>query len=173
MRRFAWIRRGNLPLHYELLCNGSPLGSLCWVQGSRSTAVAEMAGGVLVFRREGLLLRRVVIENLREEPIAKISLNPVTRTGELRQPDGTRYSFRIKGTLQWSDAAGNPLARIDDATGIGGIGTVTETSSIGKALPLTLVFAGWYLRITMRRDRAAGSIPIAQDTLVRKPLGAH
>lgn len=172
MRRFAWIRRGSHPLHFELLCNGSPLGSLAWVQGSRSTAVAEMAGGVIVFRKEGILLRRVVLENLREEQVAKISLNPVTRSGEYRQPDGTRYSFRMHGTLQWSDAEGRILARIDDATGIGGIGTVTESSSMGKALPLTLVFAGWYLRVTMKRDRAFGSRPFAQESLVRKPVGA-
>lgn len=170
MRRFAWIRRGNLPLHYELLCNGTPFGSLSWVEGSRSTAVAEMAGGVLVFRRIGLFLRQIVVENLREEPIAKLSLNPLTRSGELRQPDGGRYSFRVKGDVQWIDADGRILARIENVNGVEG--TVTESSSFGKSLPLILVFAGWYLRVTLRHDRTAGSFPIAPKTLVRKPLGA-
>ena len=170
MGRFAWIRRGSLPLHFELLCNGSPFGSLSWAQGSRSTAVAEMAGGVFVFRRKGLFLQQIVVENLREETIAKISLNPLNRSGELRQPDGSRYSFRVKGGLQWIDAGGRIMARIENVNGVEG--SVTEYSSFEKSLPLVLVFAGWYLRVTLRRDRTAGSLPIVPDTLVRKPLGA-
>jgi hypothetical protein len=132
-----------------------------------------MAGGVLVFRREGLLLRHIVVESLREEPIAKISLFPLGRSGELRQSDGSRFSFRNKGPLQWIDAGGNVVARIDDGSESEGDGTVTELSAFGKTIPLVLVFAGWYLRVTLRHHLDAGSLTVTPESLVRKPLGAH
>jgi hypothetical protein len=110
-----------------------------------------MAGGVMVFRREGILRRRIVIETLREEPIARISLLPLAASGELRHTDGNQYRFTTRGGFEWSDASGRVLA--------------------GDALPLVLVFAEWYLHVTLRHEQdpapktAASGLPSLQTGL--------
>ncbi|MEW6509862.1 MAG: hypothetical protein AB1428_02765 [Bacteroidota bacterium] len=154
MRRFVWARRGKTPPHYELLFNDGVLGSLAWVQGSRTTAVAEMAGGVMVFRRKGLLHRHFVIENLREEAVASISLFARGNSGELQHPSGATYAFGFDEALEWSDEQGRILARVGESD-LGG-GFVTEESTLGQPLPLLLAFAGWYLYRAHAAEQATG-----------------
>ena len=152
MKRFQWIQRGNHPPHYELQCNGTPYGSLSWVQGSRSTAVAEIAGGVMVFRREGILRRRIVIETLREELVARISHLSLATSGELRHADGSHFRYTTKGGVEWSDAEGKVVARIDQMAGEEGGSVLMEMTPAEGPFPLVLIFAGWYLYVTRRHD---------------------
>ena len=138
-----------------------PYGSLSWVQGSRSTAVAEMAGGVMVFRREGILRRRIVIETLREELVARISHLPLATSGDLRHADGSHYRFTTKGGVEWSDAGGKVVARIDETTGQDGATVLMKLTPTDGPLPLVLIFAGWYLYVTLRHDEGTTPVTVA------------
>jgi hypothetical protein len=124
----------------------------------------------MIFRREGLLRQHVVIENLREETLARITLSPRDRSGTLKLPGGDVYSFGIDGVLEWLDEGGRSLARIGESD-VGG-GFVADLSASDDPLPLMLAFAGWYLYRTVPRHETAPATPRRAEPTIISPQTA-
>lgn len=151
MMVFTWVRTGLSPLNYELLCDGRPVGTLAWLRGPRTAALAETAGRILVLRRKGLLRQQIVVETISEEVVARGSLPPLGKVGYLHSTDGKRYNFRLSDTLEWLDSRGEVLARIPLSEEDVPTGAIVDDAYTGRPVPLILMFVGWYIHLSCRK----------------------
>jgi len=160
----AWIKKDQSPPSFELQVEGRPVGTLTWLAGSPDTAVADTPGKILVFRKKGILRKRVVVETIAEKEIARASLSLFGTSGLLRIRAGEQFRFEARDHLDWLDGKGNHLARISHKPESSLEGGFVENQGYDGTIPLILLFLGWYIHCCLFRRRMGSGRELDRST---------
>jgi|WetSurMetagenome_2_1015567.scaffolds.fasta_scaffold221422_2 hypothetical protein len=104
-------------LSYDLSSDGRVFGSITCAPEAEGALLADCLGQLLVLRKRGYFRQTLVLETVAEEEIARFSLGPLRRRGNLQTIDGKKLVFRISGRVDWHTAHGEFSGRVSTLPG--------------------------------------------------------